>query len=177
MSKKSLTTYLNDHLAGSVVALELLDHLIERHADAPWAGRLADLRGEIEDDQTSLRDLLPRLGATESATKKTLGWVSEKLGVARRTLSPGYETELATLEELETVAVGIQGKLALWRALAVVAPSQPALERLDFARLEQRARTQHERVDALRLDAARAALGPAPSDIAESGAKIDQQNA
>ena len=29
MANESLATYLNDHLAGSVVALELLDHLEE----------------------------------------------------------------------------------------------------------------------------------------------------
>jgi hypothetical protein len=171
MSTRSLTTYLNDHLAGSVAGLELLDHLIERHAD-PWAALLAGLRGEIEEDQTSLRDLLRRLGAAESSTKAALGWVSEKLGVARRTLSPGYEAELATLEELETLALGILGKLKLWRALAIGAGAQPALQGLDFARLEQRAQNQHERVEALRLDAARAALGPVPSDVAESGTKI-----
>ena len=120
MATQPLTTYLNDHLAGSVAALELLEHLIERHADMPWAGSLTELRGEIEQDQTSLRDLLQRLGEAESATKKTLGWLSEKLGVARRTLSPGYEPELAMLEDLEALALGIQGKLGLWRALAIV---------------------------------------------------------
>jgi hypothetical protein len=32
MAHEHLTTYLNDHLAGSVVALELLDHLQATHA-------------------------------------------------------------------------------------------------------------------------------------------------
>ena len=132
MATQPLTTYLNDHLAGSVAALELLEHLIERHADMPWAGSLTELRGEIEEDQTALRDLLQRLGEAESATKKTLGWLSEKLGVARRTLSPGYEPELAMLEDFEALALGIQGKLGLWRALAIVAPAPPALRGLDL---------------------------------------------
>ena len=107
----------------------------------PWAGSLTELRGEIEQDQTSLRDLLQRLGEAESATKKTLGWLSEKLGVARRTLSPGYEPELAMLEDLEALALGIQGKLGLWRALAIVAPAPPALRGLDLVHLQQRARS------------------------------------
>ena len=108
----------------------------------PWAGSLTELRGEIEEDQTSLRDLLQRLGEAESATKKTLGWLSEKLGVARRTLSPGYEPELAMLEDLEALALGIQGKSGLWRALAIVAPAPPALRGLDLVHLQQRARSQ-----------------------------------
>ena len=31
MTNKEITTYLNDHLAGSVAAMELLDHLIEHY--------------------------------------------------------------------------------------------------------------------------------------------------
>ena len=125
----------------------------------PWAGSLTEVRREIEEDQTSLRDLLRRLGETESATKKTLGWLSEKLGVARRTLSPGYEPELAMLEDLEALALGIQGKLGLWRALAIAAPAQPALQGLDLLHLQERARNQYERVEALRLDVAKEVLG------------------
>lgn len=174
MATQSLTTYLNDHLAGSVAALELLEHLIERHADMPWAGSLTKLRGEIEEDQTSLRDLLRRLGEEESATKKTLGWLSEKLGVARRTLSPGYEPELAMLEDLEALALGIQGKLGLWRALEIVTPAPTALRSLDLAHLQQRARNQYERVEALRLDVAKGVLGGASSDTAETGTQVGQ---
>ena len=174
MATQSLTTYLNDHLAGSVAALELLEHLIERHADMPWAGSLTKLRGEIEEDQTSLRDLLRRLGEQESATKKTLGWLSEKLGVARRTLSPGYEPELAMLEDLEALALGIRGKLGLWRALAIVTPAPAALRSLDLEHLQQRARNQYERVEALRLDVAKGVLGGASSDTGETGTKVGQ---
>ena len=174
MATQPLTTYLNDHLAGSVAALELLEHLIGRHADMPWAGSLTELRGEIEEDQNSLRDLLQRLGEAESATKKTLGWLSEKLGVARRTLSPGYEPELAMLEDFEALALGIQGKLGLWRALAIVAPAPPALRGLDLVQLQQRARSQYERVEALRLDVAKVVLGGASSGMAETGTKVGQ---
>ena len=35
MSKGELTIYLNDHLAGSVGALELVDHLIETYKGKP----------------------------------------------------------------------------------------------------------------------------------------------
>jgi hypothetical protein len=145
--------------------MELLEHLIQRHPDVPLGRRLNELRGEIEEDQMLVRDVLRRLGAAESSTKKALGWVTEKLTVARRSVSLGYEPELATFEELETLAIGVQGKLAMWRALAIVASSQPALRMLDFPRLEQRASDQHERLEALRLGVANAALKPVPSEM------------
>lgn len=162
MRTERLTTYLNDHLAGSVAAVELLNHLIERHTALGWAGFLSELRAEIEADQASLRDVLQRLGEEGSAMKNAAAWVGEKLSVARRTFSPGYDARLALLEELETIALGVQGKLGLWRALTIVAPSYPALRGLDLARLEQRARDQHERVETHRLAAASAAFQEEP---------------
>src|SRR4051812_17241285 len=41
MSRDSLTTYLNDHLAGARAALEMLDHLIDLQQGKPREGRLA----------------------------------------------------------------------------------------------------------------------------------------
>ena len=35
MTSEQLGTYLNDHLAGSVVAVDLLEHLEKAHAGTP----------------------------------------------------------------------------------------------------------------------------------------------
>jgi hypothetical protein len=64
---------------------------------------------------------------------------------------------LKLLESLEAVAVGIHGKGSLWRALA--AASVPGLTEADYDRLAARADEQRQRIEAARLDAARAALG------------------
>jgi hypothetical protein len=52
-----LTTYLNDHFAGSVGALELLDHLIKTYKGKPLEQFFKDLCNEIDADQGELRDL------------------------------------------------------------------------------------------------------------------------
>ena len=44
---ENLGTYLNDHVAGSVLALELLDHLIDL-SEAPDRQLLTQLRIEIQ---------------------------------------------------------------------------------------------------------------------------------
>ena len=54
--------------------------------------------------------------------------------------------------------MGIEGKRMLWLALNVVAERAPALQAMELTRLEQRATEQRQRVEALRLDAAREAF-------------------
>ncbi len=71
----------------------------------------------------------------------------------------GERTPLSRLEMVETLGMGIQGKLGLWRALRTVADSHPALRDLDLSDLERRAMKQHDQVEAQRLAAAREALG------------------
>jgi hypothetical protein len=54
--------------------------------------------------------------------------------------------------------LGIQGKLALWRALAVAAPADVRLQALDYEQLASRAEEQHAKVEKRRLEVARTAL-------------------
>lgn len=154
-----LATYLNDHLAGSVAALELLDNLLEHN---PAAGRdtLVEVRSEIQRDQQLLRDILDRIGSRESTTRKVAAWLSEKLGQVKLSFDDSGTGDLRALEALEALGLGIQGKLSLWRALGAVADRIPALGSLDFPDLQRRAEEQFERIEELRLRAARVALGP-----------------
>ena len=63
------------------------------------------------------------------------------------------------LEALEALAVGIQGKLALWKALEVAA--DPRLSGVDFEQLRGRALAQYDEVEECRLEVAvRAVLAP-----------------
>ena len=155
---ENLGTYLNDHVAGSVLALELLDHLIEL-PEAPDRKLLTQLRIEIQEDQEVLRQLLRSVGAKESTARKAAAWLTEKLGRAKLRIDESGSGELRMLEGLETLALGIQGKLALWRSLATLKDAVPPLKTLDLARLQSRALEQFERVDRLRLDAVRRILG------------------
>jgi hypothetical protein len=158
MGNKILTTYLNDHLAGSVAALEMLDHLTRHHRGTELEQVFGSLRSEIEEDQNVLRRVLDQAGGKESRVRKAAAWLGEKLGQTKLDLDDPGDGELWMLEGLETLSLGIQGKLALWRALATVADRVRELQVLDFARLQQRATKQHERVEALRLQVARRAL-------------------
>ena len=154
---ENLGTYLNDHVAGSVLALELLDHLIDL-PEAPDRRLLTQLRTEIQEDQEVLRQLLRSVGTEESTARKAAAWLTEKLGRVKLRLDESGSGELRMLEGLETLALGIQGKLALWRSLATLGEAVPPLKTLDLVRLQARALEQFERVDRLRLHAARRGL-------------------
>ena len=77
-------------------------------------------------------------------------------------LPDALHPELGTFEALETLALGILGKLALWRALAVVAATDARLRGIDFDSLAARAQAQHARVEERRIEAALTAFKAAP---------------
>ncbi len=157
MSDEALAAYLNDHLAGSVGAIEMVERAIQENAGNPWARRLGEVLEEIREDQAVLQGLIEKIGSSESRLKKAGAWLAEKAG--RMKLGGSEDpAQLARMETLETLAMGILGKRSLWRALRVAADRHPVLRTLDLDLLERRAVEQHDRVDAWRLEAAREVL-------------------
>ena len=152
---KNLIIYLNDHLAGSVAALELLDHLIETYQGKPLERFFKGLRNEIDADQGELQDLIERLGEKESLVRKAGFWMAEKLSRVKIRLSDSEENRMGLFHALEGLVLGITGKQSLWTALAAAADTVPELRELDYVRLEKRAAEQSDRVDAKRLEIAR----------------------
>jgi hypothetical protein len=150
--REHLHTYLNDHLAGSVAAIELLDDVIEHHSEDRLGKIFRDLRDEIQADQETLRDLIRKLGAEESAVRKAGAWVAEKFS---RVKVGDVDDSAGLLQAVEALALGITGKGLLWRSLVAITPNFAALQGTDFGELEERARDQFERVETLRLKMAR----------------------
>lgn len=162
MDNEYLATYLNDHLAGSVAAIELLEHLEAAYADTTIARFFTELRGEIAADRRELRGLMDRLHVAESRPRKVSAWLTEKVTELKLRLDDSARGPLRLLESLEVVGLGIHGKLALWRALSAAAEVSPGLSGLiDYERMAQRAKEQRRRVEVVRLEAAKAAFAAA----------------
>ncbi len=157
MSDSPLGIYLNDHLAGSVGALEMVERVIEENAGNAFAGRLEEILREIRADQSVLQDVIERVGSKENPLKKAGAWLAEKVSRLKMSGSD-VPDELARLEVLETLTVALQGKLALWRALRTVADRHDALREVNLDRLERRGIEQFDRVEAWRLEAVREVL-------------------
>src|SRR5215469_15688122 len=100
---KDLDSYLNDHLAGSISALELIAHWVEVHKGKPIGIFFVEIETEIKADQGRLRDVMRTLGIEESKVRKAGAWAAEKVGRARLIIAgdePGSLGLVLTLEGL-----------------------------------------------------------------------------
>ena len=156
IKNKEITTYLNDHLAGSIAAVALLEDLIERYSGQPLESFFVELRREVKADQDLLRKLLGDAEEKESFVRKFLAWMAAKLAGTKFNFAGEEIGGVGLVQAFETLSMGIRGKQLLWRALATC--NWTALRDVDLARLEQRAIEQQERVEEERLSIAREAF-------------------
>jgi hypothetical protein len=155
-----LETYLQDHYAGAVGALELIEHLEKANADDELGEFFRGLQAEIEADHEQLHNLMTALHFEESSVRNAGAWMAEKFSRVKLGFAGDETKPLRLLQALDTIHMGITGKRLLWRALQAARGSSPVLRQTDFARLEQRAIEQAERVDQRRLGIAQKALAP-----------------
>ena len=152
-----LVTYLGDHLGGAAHAIELLKTMRDHYEGDPLGQFAGELLAQIEADREVLRDIAERLGAGSNEMKELAGRISEM--ISRLKMSHRITSGLGTFESLEFLELGIQGKWALWRALAVAAETEPRLQGPDFEQLIERAEKQRSQVEQRRLALARTVFG------------------
>ena len=152
----SLSTYLNDHLAGSAGALDLLDSLRGHANTDEMAATLESVTTDIEADRETLLGVMERLGVETSTIKQAAARVGEKALRVKTSAVVTGDDDLSRLLGLEALRVGIAGKEAGWRALR--AAEHDALTGVDFDALIARARDQREQLEPFRLMAAAAAF-------------------
>lgn len=158
VSRKLLGLYLNDHLAGAALGLELVRRTARENKDSALGSFLANvLLPEIEEDRRTLQRLMGQIGIAPSRPKVAAAWLAEKLGRLKLNGELWRYSPLSRLVELEGLAVGIEGKRALW--LALEAARLDGLSGFDFQALAERAEFQRSRVEEHRLAAVTAALG------------------
>lgn len=158
MAHEHLATYLNDHLAGSVVALELLEHLEAAHSEDSLSNFFRALRADIASDRDELEQLMKELNIDQSRTRKASAWLAEKFTELKLRFYDPKAGALLLFESLEALSLGIEGKRSLWIALAATSETTPSLRIADYGRLQQRAQEQRDRVEELRIKTALTAL-------------------
>jgi hypothetical protein len=153
-----LGIYLNDHLAGATVGVELARRLRSSNQDDPELGApLGEICAEVEADRDTLRRTMERLGIRRGCLKPAAAWAGEKLGRLKLNGQLRGYSPLSRVVELEMLAIGIAGKARMWRALE--ATHGDPVEGLDVAALAERADRQRARVEELHRIAARRAFG------------------
>ena len=153
-SDEALTAYLNDHLAGSAAGVELAEKLRDNNQGTELGRAMVALHHDISEDRDTLESLLGQLELDRHAVKEAAGLMLEK--VSRLRLNPALtgSTELTRLMETEALALGIEGKMAMWLALTEAAAAEPRLAGTDYDRLIERARSQRRALEPHRLAAA-----------------------
>jgi hypothetical protein len=149
-----LAIYLNDHLAGATLGLELVRRASKEH-DGELGEFLHELRQQIEQDYRALLEVMDVLGVNRSRVKPALGWVAEKVGRLKLNGQLTQRSPLTPLVELDGMASGVAGKLKLWVALREVVDDESLRARLD--ELSARAERQLADLEPHRLAAARLA--------------------
>jgi hypothetical protein len=156
MDTKLLGIYLNDHLAGSVVGVELAKRAASNNEGTELGDFLSELAEDIEEDRGALKSVLDHFGVTENRVKIPIAWAAEKVGRLKPNGQITGYSPLSRLVELEGLALGVTGKLALWRSLAA---TQSDLGAFSLETLIARAESQQEDLEKWRLEAAREAFG------------------
>ena len=158
MNLKYLAVYLNDHLAGATVGVELAKRAASSNEGNDYGAELSELAHEIAEDRASLMRLMERFDVKEDRLKTTGAYIFEKVGRLKPNAQLTGYSPLSRVVELEGLALGVTGKLALWRSLLEVADGDERLDREELGVLAERAETQRRELETYRLKAAADAL-------------------
>lgn len=156
-----LAIYLQDHLAGATLGVELAHRAASENAGRPVGEALEALAVEIEQDRESLTSIMGALGVPPDRLKNAAAWVGEKAGRLKLNGRLASYSPLSPVLELEGLIAGVNGKRALWHTLRSVAEDDPRLEAMRLQELITRADRQ---LDALWSAHAAARAAVAGSD-------------
>jgi hypothetical protein len=156
-----LAIYLQDHLAGATLGVELARRAASQNAATPLGEILETVKHEIEDDRASLNTIMSALDISSDRLKKAAAWTGEKAGRLKLNGRLTSYSPLSRVVELEALIAGVNGKRALWRALRPLAENDPRLQADQLEELLARADRQLETLWSVHSDAAHAALAGA----------------
>jgi hypothetical protein len=153
-----LHVYLNDHRSGATMGTALSRKLRSRFEGTDRGPFFTQLAGDIEADADALSALMASLQVRRNALKQASGWAAEK--VSRLKLNRWFNgsERLTVLLEIEALALGVEGKLSLWRGLQAVADSRPELKAAPLDEWAARAEEQRAGLEQERLREAEAVL-------------------
>jgi hypothetical protein len=146
--------YLNDHLAGATAGTGLAQRVARGHDEVADRATLQRLAGEINADRRALLEIMALLGVPVRHYKTAAAWLGERAGRLKpngrlRTRSP-----LSSLEEMELLRLGVEGKAAGWRTLRELAARDSRLSIGWLDELLARAQAQAGLLEDLRVRAA-----------------------
>ncbi|HEV2777593.1 MAG TPA: hypothetical protein VGV90_18530 [Solirubrobacteraceae bacterium] len=156
MAYSGLDTYLNDHIAGAIAGVNLAKMAAEEHQTDEHGPFFSEIYAAIQADFDTLQQLATSLGVDESASKSALAEVGSKVMAPKFT--GGEDDELNAFVTLETLSIGIEGKVCMWKALKTVESEYAAFKEFDIDELVARGISQREKIEEQRQKVAPLAL-------------------
>ena len=101
------------------------------------------LAKEFEEDRAVVRTLLTELGASQRSIKRAAGFAS---GTVLSVTAGGEPGDLSLFRTLEALAIGVQGKRCMWRALQNLR-TIASVHGAEFIELEAKAVRQWEAIE------------------------------
>jgi hypothetical protein len=120
MAHKAMDVYLNDHLGGATMGSNLAGQIAEHAEGTALADVMTRLEADIEADRETLLTLMERMDVTRNPVKQATGWLAETASRVKFSGAASGDRDHAIFLALETMALGVLGKLSLWRALREV---------------------------------------------------------
>ena len=157
----ALATYLREHLSGSDAAIRVVERLRRTHAGTGEGRLFAALFVDFQNERDVVRAALGELGASTLSAKRMMAGAG---GVFLATAASSERGSLAFFRTLEGLAIGVQGKRLLWRAMQALEPPFLEISRSRLRELEARAVRQWDAIDERRRAWARSTLGVADND-------------
>jgi len=158
MADKALEIYLNDHLAGAMLGTDLAEQIRERSEGDPFGDVMTGLAAQIEEDRETLVALMEQLDVGRNPVKQATTWLAEKASRPKFSGLTSGEPDVGYFMALESMMLGVTGKLSLWHALERVADRYPAIAATDLDELIRRATLQRDTLEEERLRTAERAL-------------------
>ena len=158
MADRAIDVYLNDHLAGAMLGSDLAGQIRDRHEGTPLGDLMRSIAAQIEEDRQTLLDLVDRMDVSRNPVKRATGWMAEKVSRVKFSRLVAGEPDYGAFMALESLTLGVAGKVCLWKALKAVASQYPQVASTDLDGLIARAEAQHTALEAERLAAGRHAL-------------------
>ena len=156
MAYQGLEVYLTDHLAGATAGVNLAEMASEEHRADEHGAFFGEITSEIKADHETLERLIAELGVQRSATKTAAAEIGSKVMAPK--FVGGDDDQLNAFITLETLSMGIEGKVCMWKALKTVASDYPAFADYDVDALLARATAQREKIEEQRQKVAPFAL-------------------
>ena len=158
MADKAMDVYLNDHLGGATLGVNLADQIAEHAEGTRLADVMATLHAQIEEDRETLVALMEQLDVGRNPVKQATTWLAEKASRPKFSGLTSGEPDVGYFMALESMMLGVTGKLSLWHALERVADRYPAIAATDLDELIRRATLQRDTLEEERLRTAERAL-------------------